>query len=116
MKDLLREKPYPTAVFVGNDTVAIGVMAAIREKGLRIPNDIAVVGYDDIPIAAYTSPPLTTVRVPAVEPGRIAGEMVIALIQGIEPPERQVKLESELIVRESCGASLVVGKNDRQGD
>lgn len=107
MQDLLRKKPYPTAVFVGNDTVAVGVMAAIQQKGLRIPNDIAVVGYDDIPIAAYTSPPLTTVRVPAVEPGRIAGEMVISLVRGEELKERVVRLESELVIRESCGATLL---------
>jgi DNA-binding LacI/PurR family transcriptional regulator len=110
MKDLLRAKPYPTAVFAGNDTVAVGVMAAIQEKGLRIPQDIAVVGYDDIPIAAYTSPPLTTVRVPAVEPGRIAADMVISLVRGEEPKERVVRLEAELVVRESCGASLLVQK------
>ena len=107
MKDLLC-KSNPSAVFVGNDTVAIGALAAIHEKGLAVPHDIAVVGYDDIPIAAYTSPPLTTVRIPAVEPGKMAGEMVIALIQGKVPKERQVKLESNLIIRESCGASLLV--------
>lgn len=104
MKDLLRLKPYPTAVFAGNDTIAVGVMAAISQKGLRIPQDIAVVGYDDIPIAAYTSPPLTTVRVPAVEPGRLAGEMLIQLVRGEEPEERVVRLETELVIRESCGA------------
>jgi DNA-binding LacI/PurR family transcriptional regulator len=104
MKELLSAKPYPMAVFAGNDTVAVGVMAAIRQKGLRIPKDIAVVGYDDIPIAPYTSPPLTTVRLPAVEPGRIAGDMLISLVRGEEPKERVVRLEAELIVRESCGA------------
>jgi DNA-binding LacI/PurR family transcriptional regulator len=109
MQDLLRVKPYPTAVFAGNDTVAVGVMAAIQQKSLRIPRDIAVVGYDDIPIAAYTSPPLTTVRLPAVEPGRIAGDMVISLVRGEEPKERVVRLETELIIRESCGAKMGTG-------
>jgi DNA-binding LacI/PurR family transcriptional regulator len=109
MKELLEKKPYPTAVFAGNDTVAVGVMAAIQQKGLRIPQDIAVVGYDDIPIAAYTSPPLTTVRLPAVEPGRIAGDMVISLVRGEEPKERVVRLEAELIIRESCGAKRELG-------
>jgi DNA-binding LacI/PurR family transcriptional regulator len=104
MQDLLREKPYPTAVFAGNDTIAMGVMAAIRQKGLRIPEDVAVVGYDNIPVAAYTSPPLTTVDVPAVEPGRIAGEMLISLLRGEEPKERVVRLETKLVVRASCGA------------
>jgi DNA-binding LacI/PurR family transcriptional regulator len=91
-------------VFAGNDTIAMGVMAAIRQKGLRIPEDVAVVGYDNIPVAAYTSPPLTTVDVPAVEPGRIAGEMLISLLRGEEPKERVVRLETKLVVRASCGA------------
>ncbi len=110
MKDLLTKKPYPTAVFAANDTVAIGLMAAIQQKGLRIPRDIAVVGYDDIPVAAYTSPPLTTVRQSAVESGQLAGEMLIQLVRGEEPKERVVRLEAELIIRESCGASLLVKK------
>jgi DNA-binding LacI/PurR family transcriptional regulator len=104
MKDLLRKKPYPTAVFAGNDTIAVGVMAAIQQKGLRIPQDIAVVGHDNIPIAAYTTPPLTTVTQSATKAGELAGEMLIQLVQGKEPEERQVRLEAELIVRESCGA------------
>jgi DNA-binding LacI/PurR family transcriptional regulator len=108
MQDLLKVKPYPTAVFVGNDTVAVGVMAAIQQKGLRIPQDIAVVGYDDVPIAAYTTPPLTTVRQSASESGRFAGEMLIQLVRGEEPKERVVRLEAELVIRESCGASLLV--------
>ncbi len=110
MKDLLRDKPYPTAVFAGNDTIAVGVMAAIQQQGLRIPEDIAVVGYDDIPIAAYTTPPLTTVRQSAHESGELAGDMLIQLVRGEEPPERRVRLEAELIIRDSCGASLRIDK------
>jgi DNA-binding LacI/PurR family transcriptional regulator len=104
MKDLLRKKPYPTAVFAGNDTIAVGVMAAVQQKGFRIPQDIAVVGHDDIPIARYTTPPLTTVSQSATEAGELAGDMLIQLVQGEEPEERQVRLEAELVVRESCGA------------
>ncbi len=110
MNELLVKKPYPTAVFAANDTIAIGVMAAIHQKGLRIPQDIVVVGYDDIPIAAYTSPPLTTVRQSAVESGKLAGEMLIQLVRGEKPKKRVKRLEAELIVRESCGASLLVGR------
>ncbi|MCV4726184.1 substrate-binding domain-containing protein, partial [Escherichia coli] len=59
MQELLARKPYPTALFAGNDTIALGAMAAIHQKGLRIPEDLAVVGYDDIPTAPYMVPPLT---------------------------------------------------------
>ncbi len=75
-----------TALFVSNDTVAFGAMAALREHGRRIPEDVAVVGYDDVPLAAYAAPPLTTVRSPAVAHGRLAAEMLIKLIRGdLEP-------------------------------
>ncbi|MDX2005270.1 MAG: LacI family DNA-binding transcriptional regulator [Meiothermus sp.] len=104
MHQLLQRKPYPTALFAGNDTIALGAMAAIREKGLRIPDDIAVVGYDDIPTAPYMAPPLTTVRVSAIEHGQIAVEMLSGLMQGNPPPQNHVRLETPLIVRESCGA------------
>jgi DNA-binding LacI/PurR family transcriptional regulator len=104
MLGLLQIPSRPTALFAGNDTVAFGAMAAIREQGLRIPEDVAVVGYDDIPKARFATPPLTTISSKPVEVGRRAGEMLIDLIQGKEPQERQVTLEAEFIIRESCGA------------
>ena len=104
MTSLLEANTEFTAVFASNDTVALGAMAALRQRGLRIPENVAVVGYDDIPLAAYAAPPLTTVRSPAREHGRLAGEMLIKLIRG-EPVEKvEVQLGLELIVRESCGA------------
>lgn len=93
----------PTALFVASDMVAFGALAFIRERGLKIPDDIALVGFDDLPISAYIDPPLTTVRLPAYELGRRAGEMVIQLIEGQEPPERHVLLDVELVIRKSCG-------------
>jgi LacI family transcriptional regulator len=105
MGPLLDLAPRPTALFAGNDTVAIGAMAAIHERGLRIPEDIAVVGYDDLPNARYTRPPLTTIRSKPFEVGRRAGEMLIGLIQGEEPEETQVIIEGEFVIRESCGAN-----------
>lgn len=109
MQKLLRRKPYPTALFAGNDTIALGAMAAIHEKGLRIPQDIAVVGYDDIPTAPYLIPPLTTIQIPAVEQGRLAVEMLSGLIRGVVPERRQIRLPAPLIVRASCGARLQAG-------
>ena len=104
MKQLLRRKPYPTALFAGNDTVAMGAMKAIHEHGLRIPQDLAVVGYDDIPTAPYMIPPLTTVQVSPLEHGRIAVEMLSGLMQGNPPAENHIRLETPLIIRDSCGA------------
>jgi LacI family transcriptional regulator len=104
MRSLLAERPYPTAIFAGNDTIALGALAALHQHGLRVPEDMAVVGYDDIPTAAYTAPPLTTVRAPATEQGRLAGEMVLDLIEGRPVPHPRLLLDTELIVRDSCGA------------
>ena len=102
MQPLIAERP--TALFAGNDTVALGAMAAILERGLRIPDDIAVVGYDDIPTAAYFAPPLTTIRTDPVEQAKLAVELLIRRIQGApsDPPELPADLP--LIVRDSCGA------------
>jgi LacI family transcriptional regulator len=104
MKRLLRRKPRPTALFAGNDTIALGAMAAIHQHGLRIPEDIAVVGYDDIPTAPYMVPPLTTIRVFAPEQGRLAVEMLSSLLQEARPTELHKVIPTPLIVRRSCGA------------
>lgn len=66
---------------MASDVVAFGAMAAIRERGLTIPNDIALVGFDDIPLARYVDPPLTSVHLPAAELGRQAGRIIVGLIQ-----------------------------------
>lgn len=104
MASLLDSGVAFTALFASNDTVALGAMAALRERGLRIPEDVAVVGYDDIPLAAYAAPPLTTIRSPALEHGRLAGEMLIGLIRGGRPEPTLIQIELELVVRASCGA------------
>lgn len=106
MQSLLQATPRPSAVFCGNDTVAFGAMAAIHQAGLRVPEDVAVVGYDDIPLAAYATPPLTTVRTPALEQGRLAGELLIQLVRGELPAEQNIVLPSALVVRQSCGHAL----------
>lgn len=105
MRSLLQERPRPTAVFGMNDMMAIGAMSAIHEAGLRIPGDIAVAGYDDVRLSRFTGPPLTTARAPEVDLGRRAAAMLLDLINDRQPDEMQVKLQSRLIVRESCGAA-----------
>ena len=106
MRELLALPERPTAVFAASDVVAIGVMSAIQAAGFKIPEDIAVVGFDDIFLAAHTQPPLTTVRVPAYGLGWTAAELLISLIQGDEASP--VTLETELVIRDSCG-----GRNER---
>ena len=104
MKQILASNARPTALFAGNDTIAIGAMLAIREAGLSIPRDFAVVGYDDIPSAAYACPPLTTVRTHAYEHGKLFAEAAIRLMNKEEIGSQQDALPLELIIRESCGA------------
>lgn len=101
MKTLLSLTNRPTAVFVASDVVAIGAMLAIKNAGLRIPQDIAVVGFDDIPLAEYYDPPLTTVRLPAFGLGWAGGERLIRIIQGEGLNDASLLLESNLITRQS---------------
>jgi LacI family transcriptional regulator len=103
MVELLNAKTLPTAVFVASDTVALGSIQAIRHRGLRIPEDIALVGFDDIPLSAFVDPPLTTVRLPAYGLGWGAADLLIRLLNQEEISNPSELLETELIVRESCG-------------
>jgi DNA-binding LacI/PurR family transcriptional regulator len=96
----------PTAVFAGNDTLAFGAMMAVRETGYSIPEEFAVVGYDDIPAAAFACPPLTTVKSHPFEQGKIAGEAAIALVNGNVQGRETSIVPLELVVRDSCGAGL----------
>ncbi len=104
MEALLALAEPPTAVFVASDMVAIGALRALREQGRRVPEDMAVVGFDDIATSRYLIPALTTVHVPAFGLGWSAAELLIRIIEGDTPNETPVRLETELVVRESCGA------------
>jgi len=101
MKALLQLSPRLTAVFIASDVVAMGAILAIKEAGLRIPKDIAVVGFDDIPLAEFYDPPLTTIRLPAFGLGWAGGERLIRLIQGEGLNDASLLLESTLIARKS---------------
>ena len=100
--DLLDLDPRPTAIFAGNDEQALGVYEAARQRGLRIPEDLSVVGFDDLPVSRWVSPPLTTVRQPLAEMGRAAAEMILQLVDGAPLRARRVELSTDLVVRESC--------------
>lgn len=108
VKKILDLKPRPTAIFASNDAMAIGALGALREAGCRVPEDIALVGFDDIPIARFLAPPLTTVKVPIAELGRRGFEMLLAASNGDgEEANQPAKLETQLIVRRSCGAEMI---------
>lgn len=101
MNQLLNRAPRPTSVFVASDVVAAGAMLAAKRAGLGIPADLAIVGFDDIPMAEYLDPPLTTVRLPAYGLGWAAGERLIHVIHGDGLDQNGLFLESELVIRES---------------
>jgi LacI family transcriptional regulator len=102
--ELLRLSEPPTAVFAGNDLSAIGAMAAAAELGLRVPDDVSVVGFDDIPEAARATPRLTTVSQPLHDMGAEAVRMLVDLLSGGTDGNRHVRLPDELIVRETTAA------------
>jgi DNA-binding LacI/PurR family transcriptional regulator len=100
MQKLLSLSDLPTAVFCYNDMTALGALRAIRAAGLNVPRDISLVGFDDLFIASYTEPLLTTVRQPRHHMGSIAMKMLLTLISGEETRD-SIKVNGELIVRES---------------
>jgi DNA-binding LacI/PurR family transcriptional regulator len=101
MSRLLALSSPPTAVFCYNDLTAIGAALAVREAGLQVPDDISLAGFDDIELAAYLHPPLTTVRQPAYELGRRAMKMILDLMADGQKATN-VMLKGELVVRQSC--------------
>lgn len=103
MQQLLPAKP--DAVFAASDVMAIGAMRAVREAGLTIPEEVAFVGFDDVAVATYANPKLTTIRQPIVRFGINAVEILIDLIENGVEPARRIIMDTQLIIRDSCGAS-----------
>jgi LacI family transcriptional regulator len=102
---ILRAKPSPTAVFAANDAMAIGLLCAFRERQLCVPEEMALAGFDDIPIARFITPPLTTVRVPIADLGSRAAARLLHALEGSNGRKgRQETLPTALVVRSSCGA------------
>ena len=104
--ELLQRNPRPTAVFAANDYMAIGLIGALRDTPMRVPGEVAVTGFDDIPISQYLTPPLTTVRVNAYELGERAVQRLLPRLHAqrgaaASPPE---VLPTRLIIRSSCGS------------
>jgi LacI family transcriptional regulator len=103
---LLSQSDPPTAIITGNDLMALGAMSAAQDQGLDVGRDIAVSGFDDIPLAETSHPTLTTVRLPAHRLGELMGQMLVALIQGEPLPERHVLVKPSLIIRQSTSLDL----------
>lgn len=101
---LLRSQRPPTAIFLANDVMAIGAINAAHESGLRVPEDISIVGFDDIPFSNYTNPPLTTVHQPAFEKGVRAAQLLIHLLETQERQE-SVILPLEMVLRRSTASA-----------
>ncbi|MCW9698413.1 MULTISPECIES: substrate-binding domain-containing protein [unclassified Avibacterium] len=103
MKKLLQAKKRPSAVFACSDTIAVGVYQVAWQQGLNIPQDLSVIGYDDIMLAQYLSPPLSTIHQPKAELGKLAVETLLKRIKTPEKPYQSLLLEPKLVVRESIG-------------
>ena len=116
MNGLLALADPPTAVCCYNDMTALGAMRAIRARGLRVPEDVSVTGFDDLFFAAYLEPPLTTVRQPMRRMGEMAMENLLKLMSG-EDSVAQIKVEAELIVRGSTAkANAAMVQGDAMGE
>ena len=101
MQSLLKKKTEFSAVFAASDNISFGAMEAAREAGLDIPGDVSFVGHDDIPLARFAHPPLTTIRVPAAEIARQSCQLLLELLIDNHSPKRNILLETELIIRNS---------------
>ncbi|MGH9384443.1 MAG: LacI family DNA-binding transcriptional regulator [Vicinamibacterales bacterium] len=106
MKALIALTRRPTAVFVANNLMTLGAFRALHEAGIRIPEEIAVVGFDDMPWATSLNPPLTAVSQPSQEIGSAAADLLLDRIARLDRAVRHLILETKLVVRASCGASL----------
>ncbi|MEV8316836.1 LacI family DNA-binding transcriptional regulator [Streptomyces sp. NPDC059900] len=99
--ELLGLAEPPTALFAASDQMALGAIEALRRRGLRVPEDLSVVGFDDLPEVSWSAPPLTTVRQPLSDMGKLAARTVLRLALGEEPASPRVELATELVVRAS---------------
>jgi LacI family transcriptional regulator len=108
--ELLDLPERPTAIFAGSDQQGFGVYEAARQRGLRIPDDLSVIGFDELPVSRWASPPLTTVRQPLTEMGRTAAQMLGELMAGIPLRTNRVELSTELVIRESTAVHKEPGK------
>lgn len=110
MTNTLLDVPEPpTAIFAACDTSALGALEAARERGIRVPDELSIIGFDDTYAAAMSAPPLTTIRQPLSDIGRVALRTLLQLTRGERPDSRHIQLATRLVVRESTGAPTSAG-------
>lgn len=105
-EELLDRTPRPTAIVCFNDKVAVGTLQAARDRGLRVPEDLSIAGFDDIDLSQATDPALTTVRQPLQELGRIAVSQLMRVLDGHQPEALHIELATTLVVRDSTGPAM----------
>jgi LacI family transcriptional regulator len=111
-RELLTQTELPTAVVVANDMMALGVVQELHERGLRVPEDVSVVGFDDIAFAALSNPPLTTVRLPRDELGRKAVEALMAIIEHPDGQGVEINIPTYLVLRDSTAPPAELARRD----
>jgi LacI family xylobiose transport system transcriptional regulator len=99
--ELLRRPDPPTAIFAANDLQALGIYEAARQLGVRIPQDLSVIGFDDLSFTQWSGPPMTTVRQPLVQMGAAAADLVLELASGRQPDNHRIELATTLVIRQS---------------
>lgn len=105
---LFHDKDAPSAVFAANDYMAVGTVMGLIKAGLRVPHDVAVIGFDDASWATIVDPPLTSVHVPRVEMGKVAAQRLLRMLSGAERREGLTLLPTSLTIRASCGCQMTL--------
>ena len=106
VEDLLRLGELPTAIFAANDPLALGAIYALQDHGYRVPEDVAVIGYDDREFASLVRPSISTITLPCFEMGVAAARLILQMMKGEIKTSKPVEVRGRLITRESCGATL----------
>ena len=109
VRNLLHRHPEITAVFCRNDLLAIGALSMAAQLGIRVPEELSIAGYSNVPMSAYTIPPLTTVATPIREAGRNALEILLAGLEGQEPEQTELQFPVTLVCRRSTGPVRSIG-------
>jgi LacI family repressor for deo operon, udp, cdd, tsx, nupC, and nupG len=103
MRDLLARGTAFTALFAQNDRMAIGALRALREAGIQVPEDVSVIGFDDMPLASYFDPPLTTIRQDTFTMGQKAAQLLMKAVEQPGNPSQHLRMPGEIVVRSSTG-------------
>jgi len=104
---LMKNNILPSAIFAAGDMLAIGAMKALREHSIRVPDDVAIVGYNDIDVCGFVAPSLTSITIPMQKMGEESAKMLLALMNKKDIPRQPLMMPTELVIRESCGCKKI---------